>query len=64
MIIKKQKTIIELEEDEVVALRKASSILTDVCDEFDKCDDCPLKDCCPQGQSPSNWIDDWLFALT
>lgn len=64
MIIKKQKTIIELEEDEVVILSKASDILDHVCDAFDRCDDCSLKECCPRGQSPSHWVDDWIAALT
>ena len=64
MIIKKQKTTVELNEDEVATLRKASDILNNVCDAFDRCDDCPLRECCPQGQSPSHWVDDWVFALT
>lgn len=64
MIIKKQKTTVELEEDEVVALRKAANVLDEVCETFELCDDCPLKHCCPQGQSPSNWVDDWVDALT
>lgn len=64
MIIKKQKTIVELEEDEVATLRKASDILNEVCDAFTVCDDCPLKECCPVNPSPSNWIDDWVYALT
>jgi hypothetical protein len=64
MIIKKQKTTVELEEDEVAALRKASEVLEEVCATFDQCDDCPLKECCPQGQNPSLWVDDWVYALT
>ena len=64
MIIKKQKTIIELEEDEVATLRKASEILEDICDEFGYCDECPLENCCTRAPSPSTHIDNWLFALT
>ena len=64
MIIKKQKTTVELEEDEVAALRKASEVLEEVCAAFEKCEDCPLKECCPQGQRPSEWVDDWVYALT
>lgn len=64
MIIKKQKTIIELEEDEVAALRKASEILDEVCDAFTICDDCPLRECCPVNPSPSSYLDDILDALT
>lgn len=64
MIIKKQRTIIELEENEITILRKASEILEEVCNEFHCCDDCPLQDCCAKVPSPSTYIDDWLFALT
>ena len=64
MIIKKQKTIIELEEDEVAALHKASEVLEEVCDAFDQCDDCPLEEFCPRSHSPSHYVDNWVFALT
>ena len=64
MIIKKQKTTVELEEDEVATLRKALDILNNVCDAFDECDDCPLNECCPRNPSPSGWMDDWVYALT
>ena len=64
MIIKKQKTIVELEENEIATLREASDILTSVCDAFDECEDCPLRECCPQGQNPADWIGDWVYALT
>ena len=64
MIIKKQKAIVELEEDEVITLRRASAILTDVCDAFDQCDDCPLQEFCPRNPSPSTYMDDWVYALT
>ena len=64
MIIKKQKTIVELEEDEVAILHRASAILADVCDAFTVCDDCPLKEVCPTCPSPSSYMDDWVYALT
>lgn len=64
MIIKKQKTIVELEEDEVAALHKASEVLEEVCDAFSNCDDCPLNEFCPRNPSPSSYLDDIVYALT
>lgn len=49
------KTIVKFNKEEIVHLRKASEIVSDMCNNFIGCDDCPINKQCNLIKNANRW---------
>lgn len=64
MTIKKQMTIVELDDQEYTTLDRAAEILEEVCGAFDQsCEGCPLSRLCAPDSDPAHIVRESILAL-
>ena len=64
MKIKKQVTIVELDDQEYTTLDHAAEILEEVCGAFEgSCEDCPLARLCSPNSDPAYIVRESILAL-
>ena len=64
MKIKKQMTIVELDDQEYATLDRAAEILEEVCGAFEGgCEDCPLARLCSPDGDPAHIVRESILAL-
>lgn len=64
MKIKKQVTVVELDDQEYNTLDRAADILGEVCGAFEgSCEDCPLSRLCSPDSDPAHIVRESVLAL-
>ena len=64
MTIKKQVTVVELDNQEYATLDQAAGILEQVCGAFeDNCESCPLSRLCSLDSDPAQTVRESILAL-
>lgn len=64
MKIKKQVTVVELDDQEYNALDQAADILEEVCSAFSiSCEGCPLSGLCSPDSDPAHIVRESILAL-
>ena len=64
MEIKKQVTIVELDDQEYHTLDQAAGVLEQVCDAFEgNCEGCPLSTLCSPDSDPAHIVRESILAL-